>query len=90
MTSLSSALDGVSTVRLSGNTSISSATCSSMLVASGDASGSSWRSTNDSNELVYSGRRSISPDSMATKYTSRLPMLGSMLMSAPAAPRAPA
>ena len=65
MTSLSSAVDGVRTCRLSGSTSPSSATCSSTLVASASRFGSSWRSTNDSNELVYSGSRSISPVSMA-------------------------
>jgi hypothetical protein len=67
MTSLSSALDGVRTVRLPGSASSSAATCSSTLVASGVAFGSSWRSTNESREFVYSGNRSISPLSMAAK-----------------------
>src|SRR5439155_17868601 len=61
ITSLSSALDGASTVRLLGRFAFSSSTCCCTLVAFGVAFGSFWRSTNDSNELVYSGSRSSSP-----------------------------
>src|SRR4051812_36717108 len=65
MTSLSSAVDGVSTVRLDGRLDFSSVTCSCTFVAFGRAVGSVWRSTNDNSELVYSGSRSSSPPVIA-------------------------
>jgi hypothetical protein len=73
MTSLSSADDAWPTVRFSGSAALMASTCSWMLVAVGEALGSAWRRTKLSNELVYSGTRSISSSAMALKYTSRLP-----------------
>src|SRR3954447_20079816 len=65
MTSLSSAVDGGSTVRLSGNAVFNSSTCCETLVAVGTALGSFCRRTYDNSEFVYSGRRSSSPPEMA-------------------------